>query len=330
MSLRKCSWCTLAAIGAFLLSGCLARQVARDGKSFRQALLDMYTDQVMDNLVRARENLPFVQVAYSNLVVQDTDTLHADGSTGQTAETNGALNIAGEIMTTAARNFQRTFSVAGSAERAMQMSFNADPVTNQNDIYEAYLAFANDPTFLIVSHKKPHFPVHIMRKCGHKYYWVPAEAGSAFLELVLKTTFMRGPETAPPSAYEVTITAIPEIKKEDGNIYATLEFDKPVPNGNATMVVVLEDGRKIRQPLRRLLEKRKGDEPPPPLGRPTVQLKAAWNSISEGFTEHNLIGRPARIYSEYPPEVPAPRSNVQPIVNELERIRLNQNLRRPL
>ena len=56
-------------------SGCLARQIAKDGTDFRQALLDMYTDQAMDNLIRARNNMPFVQVAYRNLLVQDTDKL---------------------------------------------------------------------------------------------------------------------------------------------------------------------------------------------------------------------------------------------------------------
>jgi len=35
--------------------------------------MDMYTDQVMDNLIRAHQNLPFVQLNYHDLLVQATD-----------------------------------------------------------------------------------------------------------------------------------------------------------------------------------------------------------------------------------------------------------------
>ena len=53
------------------------------------------------------------------------------------------------------------------------------PVTAENDVYEAYLAFACNPGLLMVSDTKPPCAVVCQKRCGHKYYWVPVEAGPA-------------------------------------------------------------------------------------------------------------------------------------------------------
>src|SRR5580704_10943044 len=58
-------------ISLVAVSGCLGRQVASDGSTFRQALLDMYTEQALNNLICARTNQPFVQLAYRDLNVTD-------------------------------------------------------------------------------------------------------------------------------------------------------------------------------------------------------------------------------------------------------------------
>lgn len=36
--------------------GCLARHIAHDGTHLREAMVDIYTDQVMDNLIRALQH----------------------------------------------------------------------------------------------------------------------------------------------------------------------------------------------------------------------------------------------------------------------------------
>src|SRR5690242_16054393 len=64
--------CLILLIAA-VANGCLARQVAEDGMGIRRALVDMYTDQALDNLIRAHENRPFVQLKYSQLAIKDTD-----------------------------------------------------------------------------------------------------------------------------------------------------------------------------------------------------------------------------------------------------------------
>ncbi len=47
----------------------------------------MYSDQVMDNLVRAHSGLPFVQLAYRDLFVSDDDTLSGTASVEQDIDT---------------------------------------------------------------------------------------------------------------------------------------------------------------------------------------------------------------------------------------------------
>src|SRR5579864_4445849 len=63
----------IAAALGFVFSGCLSQQVASDGRGIRQAMIDLYTDQAMDNLVRAKEAQPFVQLAYNNLAINHND-----------------------------------------------------------------------------------------------------------------------------------------------------------------------------------------------------------------------------------------------------------------
>ena len=98
----------------------------------------------------------------------------------------------------AARVVTNTYKVDGMADRKRAMTFDAEPVTDENDVYEAYLQFACDPALFVASDTPPDGPVHVYRKCGRRHYWVPCEAGPAFLQLVLRTALMRGPETAPP------------------------------------------------------------------------------------------------------------------------------------
>src|SRR5262245_45787012 len=74
-----------------LCSGCLARQVACDGNAFHSAVADMYSHQAMENLVRARCNLPFVQLRYYQLNVTDSDDYANNGSAVQTVTTSRDL-----------------------------------------------------------------------------------------------------------------------------------------------------------------------------------------------------------------------------------------------
>jgi hypothetical protein len=189
-------------------SGCLTRQVARDGINFRQALLDIYTDQVMDNLIRASQNRPFVQLAYRNLIVTDAQTCKASASNEADPSSNKSVAKATSALLTSMHAFTDRILFGGSLQRDRTMQFLSDPVTGQKDVYEYYLAFANDPALFCSSQGEPKCAVHIKKKCDGKWYWVPQEASGVFLQLALKTTFMRGPQTPPPIYWDTTIGAV--------------------------------------------------------------------------------------------------------------------------
>lgn len=305
-----------------LSSGCLARQVTNDGVKLRQSLLDMYTDQLMDNLVRAHDNMPFVQVSYGDLTVLDNDQYGANAS--------GSQSLTETLFDPIQRVYATMFSGMGTVNRSRTMSFVANPVTDQNDIYDAYVKFANDPSLFVVSCEDPGCAAHLVRKHHHKYYWIPAAAAPKFLELSLLTTFQRGPEAVPSGAYEVNIVGVEVLKpkqaldpKAAGDLIAAdLTFSASVPNGTATMVARLTDGRTIRMGLKGrdmvILDDKKVDLPD---GKLTPVLRTYfWSPKTKGYTEHDLMGAKARIYShEFPADAPTP--SVLPV----EQIRASVN-----
>lgn len=299
-----------------LAGGCLSRQVARDGVNLRGALTDMYTDQIMDNLIRAHDNLPFVQVTFGDVTVQDNDQY------GTALDANQSLTE--QLFEPIQRIYATMFAAHASASRSRTMSFVSNPVTDQNDIYTAYLEFAKDPTLFVVTKDDPGCVAHIVRKHCKKYYWIPVEAAPQFLDLAMRTTFMRGPEAAPPGAYEVTITAVTKVEKPNldpktgkpidenrpGDLtIAYLTFSATIPSGDGTMVAKLTDGRTVRLFLKRVPTMLKdGKEVPVRDGEPTTDFRTlAWSPKATGFTENDLVGAKARVYSnEYPPDAPVP------------------------
>jgi hypothetical protein len=299
-------------------NGCLAKQFKRDGQSQQDAVSQIYTDQAMNNLIRARCNMPFVQLKYDTITVNDQDHFTATGGINQVFTTFRDILVGGGNNTLA-----NTYNLGGTADRQRIMSFNSEPITDQNDIYDRYLAFANDPGLFCVSDHVPKCPVHIQRAYGKKHYWVPAEAGPAFLDLVMKTAIMRGEETMPPGYYEVKVVALSRITKNDKDMdqrTALLEFDPKIPNGNATLVFTMSNGRRIRAQLKKWtptkdeVENDKAEK----IGDRalTPKLRISWNVRKDVFdpAEDLPPGLKVRIYShEYPPEVTAPDPTVRQI-----------------
>ena len=297
------------------LTGCLSRQVARDGNHLRQAVNDMYTDQIMDNLIRAHDYLPFAQLTYGDVTVLDNDQL-----TGNIGESH---SLTEELLAAPSRVWMNAFSTSAAAARSRTMSFVANPVTDQNDIYEAYQKFAHDPELFIMSDCDPGCAAHIVRKCCERYYWVPVDAAPQFLELAMNTTFMRGPEAAISGAYEVTVTRLSEPvltknPKKPDEITVQVFLSSPVPNGSATMVAKLHDGRTMKIPLQRVeTVKKDGEDKKVQEGEDTTELGLLpWSPKEKGYTEQDLIGAKARIYSDkFPADAPVPAARTIQKIN---------------
>jgi hypothetical protein len=319
----------LVALCALPLAGCLARQVEREGKQFRQALIGMYTDQVLDNLIRAYNNQPFVQVKYSELTVKSDATLTATADVNQQISTVRDLGLLPTVAGAVLRTLSNTYDLKANGARDDTLYFRADPVTKDNEIYDYYIAFAHNPAFFVASEAAPACEAHIARKCGHTYYWVPKEAGPAFLELCMRTTFQRGKEqpVVPPVAYELQIVSARKVSlvapKESDAINAVIVFNHPVPNVEGELSVVLSDGRKVR--LRMLAVDLDGPAkaPPDPCQQTTERLRSQWSPTEHGFAPEELNGRPARFYSTLCPP-PMPTEGLSPLQLAVQELRANR------
>lgn len=234
--------------GLFLCCGCLSQQVANDGRGMRNALIDLYTDQAIDNLMRAHSGLPFVQLSYNSLGVNDTDqvTVAAAGGDAAFGGSHTTDPSKGPILALGrATSFAGRFPFALNGERDQVLTFHAEPVTTQNWIYESYLAFARNPFLFVASPEKPECPVHICRQFGSMWYWVPAEAGEAFLDLVLKTAMSPAASdaTAPIGYWESKIICTEDItdKKDKYHTYRLQLHDK-LPADQGTVQVLRSNG----------------------------------------------------------------------------------------
>lgn len=103
-------------LGLIALAGCQAQRIGGQGKDFRAALLDMYTDQIMDNLIRAKNNEPFVQLEYTELFVLEADEISGGGSWGEPAGNARTAVFSGASSNTLARTVGSTFSLSGKSD----------------------------------------------------------------------------------------------------------------------------------------------------------------------------------------------------------------------
>src|ERR1043166_6112638 len=290
---------------------CQSMRLVKEGHSTRNAILELYTEQAVDNLVRAKNNMPFIHLAYRGLGVQDQDVLEANANDTTGISKDTTVNAVGAI-TGAVRRLGTTVLIGGRASRTQTLSYTADPVTDKNDIYMYYLAFANDPGLFVESSDKPKCGYHILRKHHHKYYWIPSEAAPVFLELVLKTSMMRGPEIAPLPFYERKISKVHAEAKDDDTEVVILELNQTIPSGDADIEFTY-DKRRHRYPITRLRANATIPGPPQvvipasPEGQQTQFFRLSIELKKVKFRGSDLKDLSVNIFShQFPPEVPAP------------------------
>ncbi|MGA2064574.1 MAG: hypothetical protein ABSG86_06385 [Thermoguttaceae bacterium] len=283
----------------------------------------------MDNLVRAHENQLFVQLSYTDLNVNDKDVSIAQATGGQLSFTRSNttdLTKAAPLQMTRAAMFAGAFPFAANSTGDRTLSFKATPVTDQNYVYEEYLAFAKNSDLFMASPQPPTCHCHVSRKCGDKWYWVTDAGASAFMQLVLRTAF--GPDQPSTGLWSTTID-----KVEGGPVVdtykITLSKDKLVPNDDGLMVVRptrggLTDRRFAfnARPDYTVPEKGAG---PTPQGGPTMTLYFQANLQSLGLNPGDLFGADVQFFSNHYPSIKPSNSDTQKIVDGLDNIRVLLN-----
>jgi hypothetical protein len=234
-------------IGLLANAGCRSRQLAYDQDKFRHAVLDLHTNQIMDNLVRIRRGLPILQVDYIHMT--GTITQNANGSLGgsQTVVETGAAVIT---------SITNLFNWSAGASQMNQLTVTAEPVSTP-DVYNAYLEFLGDPNHLVEWCNPPSAGQAILVQCyeipmcgpwwdRHRtqktYYWVPCEYKNEFLKLALYTAAMRGQTLAVSPEFAVTIKGILGCEMIGGDPdkwTVRLALDTSIPSDHGWMSAVI-------------------------------------------------------------------------------------------
>src|SRR4051794_21243067 len=89
----KCSTVPVLLLCLLAGAGCRSQQLAHDQDQFRGVLLDLYTNQIMDNLVRTKNGLPIIQLDYTNVAGQITQNASGSFLNTQTTENTRALAL---------------------------------------------------------------------------------------------------------------------------------------------------------------------------------------------------------------------------------------------
>ena len=233
----------IASIWFTVLSGCAVSQAHRSQDQIRCALLDLYTDQVMDNLIRAHNRMPIVQLDYTQ--AQGMITLKNTGSIGdsQSWTKNTALSLP-VLAKAVTRTTTNVLNAAAGLENTNQITISAVPVTTANEVYDAYLQFLTLPDSLIeTASPPPAGTAHICRQYGDTYFWVPTAYRDKFFELALLSTVQRGKSLVPPDQfYTANVTDLigePEpVGVDPQAALITLKLDKKIPNDDGYLVFI--------------------------------------------------------------------------------------------
>jgi len=147
------------------LTACTSTQVHWDAVEMREHVIDYYNDEILDNLIRARNSQPFVHVDVASLQALTTSKLAGAVGGGQTlnntdtravtdqivrTHTTGAMAsrvVAGTvgIVDTAAHLAMRPFTVSVAPERSDSLTINSIPAIGEDaaGIYCLYSTFLN-------------------------------------------------------------------------------------------------------------------------------------------------------------------------------------------
>jgi hypothetical protein len=219
-------------------------ELRSDQDRIRCALLDLYTNQIMDNLIRAQNGLPIIQLDYTNatatITISETSTLN--DSVADTS--SNALTLLAAPSLALGKTVVSTLAGSLGATHSNQVALTAAPVTNCNEVYDAYLEFLTLPGSLQASAEAPAEGVaHIWKKCGNLYYWVPAQYKKQFLGLALATTAQRKKGVlAPFEYYEARLQEIVNAKRDQGTkpTNVTVKLDRKVPNDYGRLELVID------------------------------------------------------------------------------------------
>jgi hypothetical protein len=108
-------------VAIILLTGCSATQVRWDATKMRKDVMVYYNDQIMDNLIRAYNRLPFVHVDITLLTSQGGSQISGTIGGGEThTHQNSPVGVLANVFNTVARPF--SYSVTPQQTETLTIS----------------------------------------------------------------------------------------------------------------------------------------------------------------------------------------------------------------
>ncbi len=319
---------------AAICSGCAVHEVHKDHDLIRTTLLDLYTNQIIDNLVRAKNGMPIIQLDYTQASAMVTITNSISGSDAQAVTASNLLTIPAATLA-ATRTIMTTLMGSLGNMNANQVTIGAVPLITSNEVYDAYLQFldeAKNPGSLMVT-KEPPEPgmAHVCKKCNGKYYWVPVTYQDLFFKLALLTTARRGKPLQDPDVFFKVVAQKIEGDPIDGallpngtvtkKIY-TLLLDKAIPNDSG--YVVFDD-----DPQTQYSVSVEPDKPDSKLSESKYVTATVSVDAVDEFTKRLATPRPGKIFLDHKQPTQATVDDMLGKISfQLQQIQFNQ-LRAP-
>jgi hypothetical protein len=244
-------------IGILFIQGCAVHELRSDQERIRATLVELNTNQVLDNLVRASKGLPIIQIDYTNasasVTLEETANI-SDAVT--TTNATGLMSTIAKVGAAATTSFAVTAATLNTLIPSMtalhtnQIGISGTPVLTSNELYDAYLAYLGEPGRLQVTACPPApGEAHLCKRYHKCYYWVPVHAKEAFYELATVVTAQRDRMLRPPDDYVVILdgskidrpTPKKKGEKTGFEFVATkglfVAIDKAVPNPDSGGIV---------------------------------------------------------------------------------------------
>src|SRR5258708_37638091 len=105
---------TYGCIAIVLLAGCTSTQVRWDATKIREQVMVYYNDQIMDNLIRAKNNLPFVHVDITLLTSQGSSQISGTIGAGETTSNTSMQQQTNQTVKTDTTSGTASHMLAGT------------------------------------------------------------------------------------------------------------------------------------------------------------------------------------------------------------------------
>ena len=118
-------------IAVLFLAGCIAAENRWQASQMRAQVMSYYNDEIMENLIKANEHLPFVHVDITGLTNIDTSQISGTVSGGETSSFTKTSPSIATALRTVGRMVSSPFTYSVSPTRGNSLQISAAPVLGQ-------------------------------------------------------------------------------------------------------------------------------------------------------------------------------------------------------